>query len=157
MHIAEGEPSPPIPQATLLFIDEMQRVPRWQRAEILSRPASFVIGSHKNHSGEFKKAKLEYTIKKLKGVTEVRLRQMIEKRIMWARRDSNLLVPSINEFTITKLIDRFGDDLWAVEDYLYDIFQDLTKMGDIEIEAGSLWQHLIWRLKIKRIYPKGKR
>lgn len=98
---------------------------------IFRRPASFVIGSHKNHGREFRKAGLAFDVIKLRGLTVERLRRIIEKRINWARRRDDKPVPSISEATCAKLIAKFGDDIRAIEYYLYDVFQNLREVNDV--------------------------
>ncbi len=52
VHVGDMEPIPYIPKENLLFLDESQRIPRRSRREIFHRCASFVIGSHCDHTRE---------------------------------------------------------------------------------------------------------
>ena len=131
VHIPESGPVPAILRAPVVFIDEMQRVPRIARWRILRRKASFVIGSHKDHQHECKNAGLSCEVMELSGLTAGPLSKIIEKRIEWARRSGDNPVPRVPKALLTKLIVEYGDDLRAIESYLYDLFQDAKELSDI--------------------------
>jgi hypothetical protein len=123
---------PDIPQAPVLFIDQMQRIPRARRLEILRRPGSFAIVSHANHEREFRRAKLRYDLIKLSGLPVDRLCENVEQRIERARRYDDLPVPTVRKTAVAELLSMFGDDLVAIHGYLYDVFQNMTEVCDVE-------------------------
>jgi len=139
---------PPVPTATVHFIDELQRLPRTIRAGILERHGSFVIASHKNHAREFQTAGLEFEVIKLGGITPERLLKIIRLRIEWARREPSQPVPYLSGQTAANLIAAFGDDLWAIEEYLYDRFQVLEGIGEVKLDQPPLMRRLSRRLKM---------
>ena len=120
----EDEPSPRVPLAPLLFIDEMQRFSAWTRWRLLRRSASFVIGTHGDHRAEFRRAGLDYGMLELRGLSPERLRAILERRVEAARRAPGP-VPTFEPATIHALIERFGDDLRNTQDHLYEVFQRL--------------------------------
>lgn len=131
IYVADGEPTPPFPDAPLLFIDEMQRVPRRRRRELLTQQASFVIGSHRNHRRELEKAGLAYEVVKLKRVSVERAQIIFRKRIEFARRSPDRPLPSVSRKTIRRLLIKHRGDLWAVEDDLYDQMQALEVPAEL--------------------------
>lgn len=120
----EDEPSPRVPHAPLLFLDEMQRFSAWTRGRLLRRSASFVIGTHGDHRAEFRRAGLDYGTLELRGLSPERLRVILERRVEAARRAPGP-VPTFEPATIHALIEHFGDDLRSIQDHLYEVFQRL--------------------------------
>jgi hypothetical protein len=132
-HIALGAPVPDIPYAPVHFIDEMQRIPRSRRMRIFRRPASFVIGSHRDHRWEFRRAGLVFETVRLRGLTVERLQAIVDRRIDWARRDADKPVPRLSEAALATLIARYGDDVRAIESHLYEVFQRLEDVCDVQV------------------------
>jgi hypothetical protein len=92
-----------------------------------------VIGSHRDHGREFKRAGLTYKTVKLRGVTHAQLRAIVDKRIHWARRSADQPVPRLSDTAIAALIARYGDDLRAIEYRLYEVFQGLNDVCEVEV------------------------
>jgi len=132
-HVARGAPVPDVPYAPVHFIDELQRIPWQRRASILRRPASFAIGSHRNHGGEFKRAGPAYETVRLRGLTHAQLRAIVDKRVHWARRSADQPVPTLSDAALAALIARYGDDLRAIEHRLYEVFQGLTDVCEVQV------------------------
>jgi len=141
----EGQPRLSIPESPVLFIDWLHEQPRRERAKLFKRRASFAIVSHVNHSREFKKAGLEYKVFRLGGLTIDRLLNIAGRRIEWARRDPNLPVPYLSRQSAVNLMATHGDDLWAIENHLYETFQELTHVGEAVIEAPKLGEKVKMR------------
>jgi hypothetical protein len=127
-----GVPIPAIAEAPLLFLDETQRLPRRLRAQLFHRSASFVIGTHMDHSSEFKRACLGYESVRIQGLTVEHLQAIINRRIEWARRGPGPM-PRVTPASTQYLLQRFGDDLRSMEAYLYEVFQDLMEVKDVEL------------------------
>ncbi len=124
IHICEGQ-RPRIPHGQPLLIDEIQRLPRRRRRRVFRRPVSLAIGTHQDVSSELVRAGFEVnSVKPSEQLDSRRLHQILNRRIEWARRGPGPL-PQVGLQTIQEMIDRFGDDLRAVELYLYDRFQNL--------------------------------
>lgn len=155
-YVPEDGPVPEIPDTAVQFIDEMQRIPHSSRRAILKRPASFVIGSHKNHRREFEKAGLEHKVIRLRGITCEQLLAILNRRIEWARRSPDLPVPHFTNKAAANLIAAHGDDLWAIEDYLYDVFQELSQAGEVKIGPPNAAMKLKKHLKASLALFEGR-
>jgi hypothetical protein len=129
IYFAEGAAIPEIPEAPLLFLDETQRLPRSIRKQVFSRMASFVLGTHYDHTRELKKAGKEYTSVNLQGITIGQLDRIIRRRIEWARRSPGP-VPVVPLPELKQLIDDYNDDLSAIFTKLYEKFQVMEEMTD---------------------------
>lgn len=128
----EWMPMPRIADAPVLFLDEPERLPRSFRADLFRRTASFVIGTHVDHSWEFRRVGLDYETVHLQGITIERLQTIIDRRIEWARLGPGP-VPRVTPAATRKLLGHFGDDVRAIEEYLYYVFQRLTEVRDVDL------------------------
>ena len=124
----ENTKIPRIPHAPVLFLDETQRLPPRLRRRIFARKASFVIGTHENHTSEMLKAGVELVSIHLSGLTVERLTEIVRRRLEWARRGPGAL-PWLSTSKINQLIEVYGDDLSAILDCLYEEFQELEVKG----------------------------
>jgi hypothetical protein len=131
-YFAQGAPIPTIADDPLLFLDETQRLPRSLRAQLFRRSASFVIGTHTDHSSEFRRAGLKFESVRIQGLTVEQLQGIIDRRIEWARRGPGP-VPRVTLASSRILLRHFGDDVRAIEGFLYDTFQDLKEVRDVEL------------------------
>jgi len=132
IRIDEGE-GRSIPNGHPLFLDEMQRIPKWRRKSIFRRPVSFVIGSHRDHTSELHKAGvISRSIIPGDSVCQERLSLIFQRRIELARRSSGP-VPRIPQQTIQKLIGLCGRDVRRMVGILYEAFQNLKEVGDVKL------------------------
>ena len=136
VYLAEDEPPPPVPPAPLLFLDETQRFSRAQRRALFKRNASFVMATHEDHSGEFEAAGLKHHHIYLKGLSQERLAEILARRLEAARRGAGA-IPHFEPDTVTELLARFGDDVRAVDAYLYEVFQVLEGVGAIKLAPNA--------------------
>jgi hypothetical protein len=132
-HFKEGEPIPPIPDEPLVFLDEFQRVPRRLRKKLLRRKASWVIGSHEDHQAEYQRAGLAAQCHELQGHDAALLLRIFQARILWAVRDPDKAIPTIAEPAVDALMVRYQDDVRAMENCLYDIFQSMKEVCDVQV------------------------
>jgi len=122
-----------IPNGHPLFLDEMQRIPKWRRKIIFRRPVSFVIGSHRDHSSELRKAGITcLTIIPGDSLCLESLHLIFHRRIDLARRNPGP-VPRIPHQTIQKLIGLCGRDVRKMENILYEAFQNLKEVRDVRL------------------------
>ena len=136
VYIGAGE-RPALPCEPVVFFDELQRVPRRRRAWLFRRRGtSFALSSHVDHTSELRRAGVEVVLVELQGLDRARLQQIVERRVEWVRRGSGP-VPWLEDQALDALIDRFGDDLRAIEDHLYEAFQQLQEVGAVEVARGS--------------------
>jgi len=115
--------------AQVLFIDEVDRVAN--RAAVFRQVRSIALGTHSSVAAELRAAGLEVESGFVSANAD-RLRDILERRIEWARRGAGA-VPRLSESAIAALRSRFGDDVRAAEAHLYDRFQTLSEVGDVEV------------------------
>jgi hypothetical protein len=131
VHVGENERPPRIPLGQPLLIDEAQRLPRWRRQCVFRRPGSLVLGTHQDLKSELTGAGFEVeTVEVGDRLNARRLRQMLNRRIDWARRGPGA-VPQVTVETAQAMIGRFGDDVRAIEWHLYEQFQGLRRIEDV--------------------------
>ncbi len=130
-YVGEGE-RPRIPNAPLVFVDELQRIPRWRRAQLFRRRASFALSSHRDHTRELLRAGVAVRTVRVGGLDASRLQAVTTRRIEVARRAPGPL-PRLGPEAASALVARFGDDLRAIEGHLYEVFQDLKEVGDVPL------------------------
>jgi hypothetical protein len=122
---------PRIPHGHPLFIDELQRVPPRRRRRIYRRPTSLVVGTHEDFHAELVAAGFDVeTVHVGNSLDALRLREILNRRIEAARRGPGPL-PQVNIETALALIDRFGDDLRAIQWHMYDLFQNLPGIQNV--------------------------
>lgn len=130
VHLGENE-RPRIPHAHPLFIDEIQRVPRRRRRRLFRRPVSLVIGTHEDLRPELAAAGFEVeTIGVGSALDAGRLCRMLNLRIEAARRAPGPL-PRVTLPTAQSMVDRFGDDVRAIQGAMYEVFQNLSGIQDV--------------------------
>jgi hypothetical protein len=130
VHVCEHE-RPRIPPGQPLLIDEIQRLPRRRRRRVYRRPVSLALGTHQDLGAELVRAGFEVeTIRPAEMLDARRLCQILNRRVEWARRGPGPL-PQVRLHTAQTVIDRFGDDLRAIELCLYDLFQNLAGIRDV--------------------------
>ncbi len=130
VHVGEGE-QPRIPRGNPLLIDEVQRLTRRRRRRVFRRGVSLVLGSHEDVSGELRDAGFEVQSVEAGAMLDAeRLRDMLNRRIVAARRYA-ARVPRVSDATARAMLDRFGDDVRAIEWHLYERFQDLSDIRDV--------------------------
>jgi hypothetical protein len=132
VHFPDDGPLPPVPRAALLFLDELQRLPAAARRRVLRRDGSFAIASHRDHTRELQSCGVQVHSVRLQGCDVARLEAIVQRRIEWARRGPGA-VPRLSPAAAQRLVDRFGDDIRAVEEHLYFRFQRLPGVGDVEV------------------------
>lgn len=130
LHVGEGE-RPPMPGGSPVFVDEIQRVPRWRRWKLFRRGVPLVIGTHLDVARELRRAGyVVHSIHPAEAMTAERLAAIVERRIEHARRGPGPL-PGVSAGTVSALLDRFGDDVRAIEHRLYETYQGLTEVRDV--------------------------
>jgi hypothetical protein len=131
---------PPVPRAgSPLFLDETQRIPWWRRELLFRRRASFAVATHVDHTRQMRRCGLSVTTIEVGGLTHARLRSIVDRRIERVRRHHDAPIPALSDETLTALVERYGDDLRAIEHHLYEVFQRLEAVSedvDIALEEG---------------------
>jgi hypothetical protein len=127
--------SPPffhrIPHGHPLLIDEVQRLPPRARCRVFRRPVSLVLGTHEDFDSELRGAGFDVQTVHVGGSLHARrLGQILNRRVEAARRGPGRL-PQVTIETARAMIDRFGDDLRAIQWHMYDLFQNLPGIQDV--------------------------
>ncbi len=130
LHVGENE-RPRIPHAHPLFIDEIQRVPRRRRRRLFRRRVSLVIGTHEDLRPELAAAGFEVEPIGVGSALDAgRVCRILNLRIESARRAPGPL-PQVTLPTAQSMVDRFGDDVRAIQGAMYEMFQNLSGIQDV--------------------------
>ena len=113
------------------FVDSIEHLSRWKRRRLYRRSGSISFTSHSDLSVELEEAGYNVISRHIAQRCPARLTELLNRRIRFARRDKNVPVPLIREATATQLISRFGTDIRAMENHLYEVFQDLKEIQDV--------------------------
>ncbi len=134
IHLDQERAIPAIPAASLLFLDEAQRFPRRQLAQLGRGTARLVLGTHADHARALSRAGRPVTTIRLgpRDLTADRLGRLLGRRIEHARRGPGP-VPSITPGSLSNLLGRHGSNIRAIEDELYDHFCDLGGIADVDV------------------------
>jgi len=113
----------------VFLLDEAERVrPRLLR-RLLARPLALALGTHEDLSTA---AGRPLRTVRAGGVTPDRLGEILRRRVEWARRGPGP-VPRVPAESVRRLIARHGDDLRAIEGFLYDVFQELEEPRNVQV------------------------
>ncbi|AWV90644.1 hypothetical protein [Bradymonas sediminis] len=122
----------PSPEVGLLFLDEAQFLSRGQRRRFLTPQCSFAVATHESLAADFERAGLAYESVAVGGVSVELVDGIIRRRIEWSRRSAGP-VPCVPGPVIEELIARHGDNIRAIERHLYEVFQGLSGVCDVEV------------------------
>lgn len=125
----EGTRRAHVPEAPVLFLDQLQLMPLRQRLALLRRPASFAVVSHRNHRWEFRLAGLTYDLVALPAYSAAQLKEALDRRLAWAQRDRGQPVPGISLEEVGALLRRCGGEV-AVLQHLYDRVETLAALPE---------------------------
>ena len=114
------------------FIDSIEILPTSRRKKLYRTTNILALTTHHDLSKELSGAGFEVISKTIFVDNEQALKKIIDSRIEFARRDLGLL-PDVGTQAIRQLITRFNDDIRAMEDHLYDVFQQLQEIGDVKV------------------------
>jgi hypothetical protein len=123
---------PRIPRAPVVFVDESQHLSLRARRRLFGRRASFVLATHESHAAELAAAGVHCETFRVGGVDELRVREMVARRLEWARLGPGPL-PTVPEAMLQELAREHTDDLRAVGDALYDWVQVLKRRAHGEL------------------------
>jgi len=127
---------PPIPEAPVVFVDEVQRLPPRVRRRLFRRRASFVLGTHSVHGGELDAAGVTHQRIEVGGLTRDKLMRVVARRVEWARRGPGPVLTPPAEL-LESLHETHGDDLRAIGDALYDWVQRRRDETDGRLHAHA--------------------
>jgi len=127
VHLPQHGPLPPVPEGPLVMIDEAQRLPWRLRRQVFSRghaqQTTFVLGTHNDLRRSLRRAGYQVQTLTVAGLTDAaQVAKIMNVRIELARADAGP-VPRLSLADAEALIARFGDDVRAMEGYLYERLQ----------------------------------
>lgn len=125
IYLPENGPMPKIPRGRPLFIDEAQRLPWATRYFVFRRGVPLVLATHSDLTSPLRRA--GYTVETATVSMKIsleRLQQIFRRRIELARLGDGE-IPHISVEEIKSLIRRFGDNIRAMEDDLYQRFHTM--------------------------------
>ncbi|MEZ4632939.1 MAG: hypothetical protein R2880_19875 [Deinococcales bacterium] len=128
----ECGPKPVLGDAPLMFLDETQRLSLVERLKLWRSGKNFVIATHLNHVWEFKACGRRFLSVRLRGLTVDKLREVVRGRLEHARRTPGPL-PYLSDDDLKKLITRYGDNLYAIENELYEVFQQQKELSRVTL------------------------
>lgn len=120
---------PPPRETPLLLLDEAQALKERVLKRALRRYETVVFTSHVDYTS-LSPRPLETL--RLAGLSQEKLALVIERRLQWARRGPGR-IPQITKSTMDTLLRRWGDDLRAILDALYDAVQDLEEPCHVQM------------------------
>ncbi len=134
-HICEGErvPARAIVPGRPTIIDECQRLLPRARRRVFARGDPLLLGSHEDHEPELRRAGYEVeTIRPADDLGRERLVSIVEARIEGARRSQGP-VPGVSDEALDALRERYATDVRAMEHCLYEVFQRLSEIRNVEV------------------------
>ena len=111
------------------LLDEAQRVRPALLRRLFARAPQLVIASHEDLTPLSRRP---IRTVRIEGLGLAKLDAIIRARVEAARRGPGPL-PRVELEQQQRLIQRFGDDLRAIESHLYDLFQQLEGPTDVQV------------------------
>lgn len=130
--LEEGEdrwrscPSGPAP----FLLDEAQRIRRSWRRRLFAEARTLALGTHEDLSAYSDRP--VRTVRLVGLTTPPRLRDIVDRRIEWARRGPGP-VPVVPDPTLRVLMERHGGDVRAIFGLLYDSLQKQKEPGHVQV------------------------
>ena len=131
IYLPENGPHPGIPRVRPLLLDEAQRLTWWGRRRLFfshgnSEPGPLVLGTHEDLSAQLKRGGFRVSTYFVESEhSPLRLQNILNRRIESARRSDGSL-PTIELSLAAEMCERFGADIRAIENYLYQRFQQMV-------------------------------
>lgn len=122
---------PAIPRAPLVFIDSIEHLGFFKRLQVFTRCQQLVFTTHKDLAWQARCTGLALHNEQV-SISLCQLHQALNKRIEFARL-SDGVIPEISLDCVKQLKRQYGDDVRAMEAFLYDYFQNLDCLKDVEL------------------------
>ena len=132
VHVHEDRPPPEMPDCAVLCVDEAQFLPPRRRRALYRSDANLALGTHTSLADEVAATGRAVDTVSLdeRGTDADLVRQIIQKRLEWARRGDGD-VPTLSDDAVAWLLDQYRDNLRAMEHHLYAVFQRLDRVRTI--------------------------
>ncbi len=129
-YLPQDGPCPSIASGRPVLIDEAQRLPRRIRGAVFQSGLPLVLATHRDLSRPLRRSGYSVTTYEIgAGNNAAHLCELLNRRIQASCLDARSPVPQVSLDDATKLVQRFGSDVRAIEGYLYDMVQSQTFCG----------------------------
>ncbi len=131
VYLPEDEPCPAIPAGCPLLIDEAQRLPRRVRRQIFSTRLPLVLATHDDLQRVLRR--FGYSVRTVwigSENTPELICRMLNRRIEASRLAEGPL-PVVSLQQVNRLVDRFGSDVRAIENFLYEQVQTQVTQNQV--------------------------
>lgn len=122
-------PNPPLPRAPLLLIDEAERLGRRERRRLLDASPKLVLGVHRDIALSVARCDAVVCTVAVAGQANPRCVQRAMNRRLELARIGDGPVPRLSRTDGAALVARFGDNIRAMEHYLYENLQRYAGAG----------------------------
>ena len=115
-----------------VLLDELDAVGGWRRTRLLRAAERVAVAVHRSHALELRLHGFDVRTVQVASADPERLARILRRRIEFARIGAGP-VPELPAATVRALIERFGDDVRAVEDALFDAVHAMEEVGDVTL------------------------
>ncbi len=142
VYFPEDGPRPRLPGSRPLLVDEGQRMGWWRRRELLASPGPIVVATHTDLSRPIQRAGFRLmTVDVQRAKSPQELATILNRRIEASRLRVRAgapcpALPAVVPQFAEQLLQRFGSNLRAIENYLYDDLQQC-------VSEKQQWPHAI--------------
>jgi hypothetical protein len=124
VYYPEDGTRPELPSGRPLIVDEAQRMGWWNERKMLRGPGPIILATHVSMEQKLARAGWSLILVDLdQRLTTATLVRILNRRIEASRFDAAQSVPLIEETSAKMLLERYGDNVRSIEEYLYDLLQ----------------------------------
>jgi hypothetical protein len=121
-----ASPRSPIPEARVVFVDEVERLSPRRRRRLYRRRRALALACHGDLRTELEAVGREVLDVVVSGLDLPTLEEIARRRYRWAERSPDSFVP-IESSTLGELLSIHGDDLRTINDALYGLVESQRK------------------------------
>lgn len=127
----EGD-KPRFKKVDIQFVDSIDYLPQSKRKRLYRKSTSLACTTHVDLTSEL--SEFGYTVhtREISQVDTLTLHRIFTNRIEFSRREAGE-IPTINSEAIDILKEKFKDDIRAMETHLYEIFQSMKEIQDVQV------------------------
>ena len=124
--------NPEFMSQAIRFVDSIENITKKQRRDLYKKSGSIAFTTHTDLSQELERAGFSVINKIISMKNEKTLLQIFRQRIEYARRAEGA-TPHIDLETVKQLKQRYGDDVRAMESFLYEKLQTLERIENVKM------------------------
>lgn len=113
-----------LPKSNIYFIDSIENIPFTSRLSLYKKVNHLVFTTHKNLSIELKLMRLSVTTRRISQQSVNKLQTIFQRRVDYAKKNCGP-APDVTQDMVARLINKFGDNIRAMEHELYQHFNAL--------------------------------